>query len=195
MKKMKYAVAGAAMIAATTASAQGITPMEFEPQATMLAPKGVVTACGLGFDGFRQGPKGTDIEQVSGSIAIYTDGLSLVKAGHQEGEFKNGAVNIRLPGTRIAWIRIEGQEALVPSEDKIVPGEKAPFLLFPVTPQAAAGAIRAMLDGKTIWVGFSKNGVVRHIFSGRVKPDITVSDQVYKCFADWNPAQPRGKSP
>lgn len=190
MTKMKNAAAAIAMVASTAASAQGITPMEFEPQATMLAPNGVITACGLGFDGFRQGLNGTDIEQVSGSIAIYTDGLSLVKVGHQEGNFKNGAINIRLPGTRIAWIRIEGQEPLVPSEDKIVPGEKAPFLLFPVTTQAAAGAIRAMLDGKTIWVGLSKNGTVRHIFSGRVKHDPAVSDQVYKCFADWKAVPP-----
>lgn len=186
--------AGCLGLAALAADAQGITSMEFEPQATMLAPKGVLTACGIAFEGMRHVPgTASDIEQVSGSIAIYTDGVVLAKAGHQVGFLKNGKVEIQLPGTQIAWIRIEGQEPLVPPEGQLVPGEKPPFLLFPVKAEVAAPAIFAMQEGKTIWVAFSKAGIVRHIFSGKVKADPTVSAQVRTCFAEWSRVQSQSK--
>lgn len=181
-------------LATSTAAAQGVTLMEFEPQATMLAPKGVLTACGIAFDGIRHIPgTASDIEQVSGSIAIYTDGLVLVKVGHQVGYLKNGKVDIQLPGTQIAWIRIEGQSPLVPPQGQLVPGEKPPFLLFPAKPEDAADAIFAMQEGKTIWVGFSKAGTVRHIFSGKVKIDLAVNSQIRTCFAEWSKTQTPGK--
>lgn len=181
-------------LTASTSAAQGVTLMEFESQATMLAPKGVLTACGIGFDGARHLPgTASDIEQVSGSIAIYTDGLVLVKVGHQIGFFTDGKVDVRLPGTQIAWIRVEGQKPLVPLDGQLVPGEKPPFLLFPSKAEVAGPAIYAMQEGKTIWVGFSKSGTVRHIFSGKVKVDPAVSSQIRKCFAEWTRVQPQRK--
>lgn len=185
---MPLAIVGAA------ASAQGITPMEFEPQATMLAPKGVLTACGIGFDGLvpLAGTLGA-IEQVSGSIAIYSDGLTLVKVGHQHVTMRNGKLDVRLPGTQVAWIRVEGESPLVPQDNQIVLAEKAPFFLFPVTPKDGAAAIYAMLEGKTIWVGFAKAGTVRQIFSGQVKVDPGVQAQVRTCFNEWTRSQPPAK--
>lgn len=189
----KLVVMPLAMVGAV-ASAQGITPMEFEPQATMLAPKGVLTSCGIGFDGvvpLLGSPGG--IEQVSGSIAIYTDGLTLVKVGHQYATLKNGALDVRLPGTQVAWLRIEGEAPLAPEEKMIVQGEKAPFFLFPVTAKDGAAAIFAMLEGKTIWVAFSRSGTVRQIFSGKVKVDPVVQGQIRTCFNEWTRSQPPAK--
>lgn len=184
------------LVASMQANAQGITLLEFTPEATMLAPKGVLKACGLGFEGIRHVP-GTesDFEQVSGSIAIYTDGFTLVKAGHRFGTLKNGEVKIRLPGTQIAWIRVEGEETLVAPDGGLVPGESEPFLLFSVSPKQAVSAISAMLGGKTIWIGFSKADTVRHIFSGSVKRDAVVAKQVDSCFAEWSKTQPSTKAP
>lgn len=194
MTRMKYAVAVAAMIAAATAGAQAVTPMEFEMQATMLAPNGIVTSCGVSFNGaaIRSG-SAMEADQIAGSVAIHINAASMVKAGHQIAYLDKGKMTTRLVGDQVAWIRVEGGTPLAPLGGKIVPGDAPPYHLFGVDRESAISATASLLAGKTIWVGFTSQGVTSSIFSGRMKPDAGVVQQVQSCVNEMTAKRPTGR--
>lgn len=169
--------------------AQAVTPMEFEVQATMLAPQGEVSSCGVTFNGgaIRPGPT-IEADQVAGSIAIHAKMPSLLKAGHQVVLLENGKPLRRHAGDQIAWVRIEGGVPLASIDGRMVPSDDPSFHLFAVKTQSALDGMLAMLEGKTIWVGFSKNGVTTNIFSGRVKQDLAVIQQFRSCLVEMTGA-------
>ncbi len=190
---MRYtaAVMACSGLLSINAHSQAVTPMEFEMQATMLAPNGVVTSCGVSFNGASIKP-GTSMEadQIAGSIAVHANAPSMVKAGHQVAFLDNGKMQTRLVGDQVAWIRIEGGTPLAPINGKIVPGDAPPYHLFGVGREQSINAMAALLSGKTMWVGFTAKGVTSSIFSGRMKPDPAVATQIKKCIVELTSAKP-----
>ncbi|KAA9155811.1 hypothetical protein F3K36_31145 [Delftia sp. BR1] len=185
---MNYAITlltAASCLLGSSTHAQAVSPMEFEMQATMLAPKGVVTSCGISFNGAAIKP-GTTLEadQIAGSVAIHVDAPSMVKAGHQITSMESGKMVTRMVGDQVAWIRIEGGTPLAPLNGKIVPGDAPPYHLFSVDAASAITAIASILAGKTIWVGFTEKGASSRIFSGRMKKDAAVAQQVANCIKE-----------
>lgn len=183
---MNYAITlltAASCLLGSSAHAQAVSPMEFEMQATMLAPKGVVTSCGVSFKGAAIKP-GTTLgaDQIAGSVAIHVDAPSMVKAGHQVTGMDNGKMVTRMVGDQVAWIRIEGGTPLAPLNGKIVPSDAPPYHLFSVEGAAAVTAISSILAGKTIWIGFTDKGASSRIFSGKMKKDAAVVQQVDSCI-------------
>lgn len=178
----------------SSAQAQVVSPMEFEMQATMLAPRGAVTSCGVSFNGAAIKP-GTTLEadQIAGSVAIHVDAPSMVKAGHQITSMENGKLVTRVVGDQVAWIRIEGGTPLAPLNGKIVPGEAPPYYLFAVDASSAITAIASILAGKTIWVGFTEKGASSRIFSGRMKKDAAVVQQITVCMNELTSKQPAAR--
>lgn len=73
---------------------------------------------------------------------------------------------------------------MAPLDGKMVPSEHPSYHLFAVNMQSALDGMLAILAGKTIWVGFSTNGSTTSIFSGRVKQDLGVVQQVRSCIAE-----------
>lgn len=193
---MKKAMIALVFAAASSAHAQGVTAMEFTIGATMLAPKGVVTSCGLEFNGvaLKPGPE-IEADTVAGSIAVHVDMDSLVKAGHQTAYRKGDGIGLRPMNDQVAWLRIEGGMPLTPLNDLVVKGEKPPFHLFGVPPRSAFLALAAMIQGKTIWIGFAENGTVRSIFSGQIKPDPTVTQQLNACLVELETALKQSQKP
>ncbi len=182
---MKKTIIALGIAIVSSAHAQGVTAMEFTIGATMLAPKGVVASCGLEFNGAAIRP-GVEVEadQVAGSVAVHVGMTSLVKAGHQIAYRKQDGIAVRPVNDKVAWIRIEGGIPLTPADDLLIPGEKKPFHLFGISAESAIRAMEAMIQGKTIWVGFSQNGVVTTIFSGRVKQDSRTTQQLDACLGE-----------
>lgn len=182
MKKLITALVFAAF---GSAYAQAVTPMEFTIGATMLAPKGAVTSCGVEFNGAAIRPGATiEADQVAGSIAVHVGMTSLVKAGHQIAYRKQDGIGLRPVNDQVAWVRIEGGIPLTPADGLLVPGEKKPFHLFGISPESAIRAMEAMIQGKTIWVGFSEGGAVTSIFSGRIKQDSGTAQQLDACLGE-----------
>lgn len=183
---MNYAITlltAASWLLGSSAHSQAVSPMEFEMQATMLAPKGVVTSCGVSFNGAAIKP-GTTLEadQIAGSVAIHVDAPGMVKAGHQITGMEKGKMVTRMAGDQVAWIRIEGSTPLAPLNGKIVPGDAPPYHLFAVDGASAITAIASILDGKTIWVGFTEKDMSSSIFSGQMKKGANVVQQVKSCI-------------
>ena len=190
---MNYAITlltATSCLLGSSAHGQAVSPMEFEVQATMLASKGVITSCGVSFNGAAIKPgSALEADQIAGSVAIHVDAPSLVKAGHQITGMESGQMKTRMVGDQVAWIRIEGGTPLAPLNNKIVPGDAKPYHLFAVDGASAVTAIKSILAGKTIWIGFTENGTTSRIFSGRMKKDSSVVEQVTACINEL-PAKP-----
>lgn len=171
---------------ALSAEAQSITTLEqltFQP--TILAAKGVVTSCGIRFSGLAMQPgTKTGVDVVDGSIAIHSEGYTLVKAGFKIGDLAAGADKMRLAGKKVAWVRIEGGKSLAPMGDKIIDADDPGFHMFASPMADGASALDGLLANKKFWIGFSGGSGQDKIFSGAVQMDHRTSGEFSSCLGE-----------
>ncbi|MDP9995494.1 hypothetical protein J2W28_006438 [Variovorax boronicumulans] len=171
---------------ALCAEAQSITTLEqltFQP--TILAAKGVVTSCGVRFSGLAMQPgTKTGVDVVDGSIAIHSQGYTLVKAGFKTGDLAAGAEKLRLAGKKVAWVRIEGGKSLAPMGNKIIDADDPGFHMFGAPLADGLAALDALLADKKFWIGFSGATGQDKIFSGAVRMDERTRDEFSSCLGE-----------
>lgn len=173
-------------VAVLSADAQSITTLEqltFQP--TILAAKGVVTSCGVRFTGIAMQPgTSTGVDVVDGSIAIHSQGYTLVKAGFKTGDLAAGADKMRLAGKKVAWVRIEGGKSLAPMGNKIIDADDAGFHMFGAPLADGLAALDALLADKKFWIGFSGATGQDRIFSGAARMDERTRDEFSSCLGE-----------
>lgn len=168
------------------AEAQSITTLEqltFQP--TILAAKGVVTSCGVRVTGLamQRGTK-AGVDVVDGSIAIHSQGYTLVKAGFKTGDLAAGADKMKLAGKKVAWVRVEGGKSLAPLENKIIDADDPGFHMFGTPLADGLAALDALLSHKKFWIGFSGATGQDRIFSGAARVDERTRDEFSSCLGE-----------
>lgn len=183
---LKSALGFVLMSCALLAGAQSITTLEqLTLQPTILAAKGVVTSCGIRFSALAMQPgTKTGVEVVDGSIAIHSQGYTLVKAGFKTGDLREGAEKLRLTGKKVAWIRTEGGTPLAPMENKIIDAEDSGFHMFGSPLADGLSALEGLLADKKFWIGFSGGAGQDRIFSGTARMDERTRNEFSSCIGE-----------
>lgn len=171
---------------AVDAVAQSITTLEQTTlQPTLLAAKGIVTSCGIRFSGLSMQPgTATGVDVVDGSIAIHSQGYTLVKAGFKTGDLRNGAEKLRLTGKKVAWIRMEGSTPLAPMENKILDADDPGFHMFGSPLIDGMSALEGLLADKKFWIGFSGGAGQDRVFSGSAQMDERTRNEFTSCIGE-----------
>lgn len=171
---------------ALVAGSQPITTLEqLTLQPTILAAKGVVTSCGIRFSALATQPgTRTAIDVVDGSIAIHSQGYTLVKAGFKTGDLREGAEKLRLTGKKVAWFRTEGGVPLAPMENKIIDADDPGFHMFGSPLTDGLSALEGFLADKKFWIGFSGGMGQDRIFSGTAQIDERTRNEFSSCIGE-----------
>lgn len=126
----------------------------------------------------------TGVEVIDGSIAIHSQGYTLVKAGLKVGDLAAGAEKLQLTGKKVAWVRLEGGKPLSPMEDKIIDADDPGFHMFGSALADGASALGGLLDNKKFWVGFSGGRGQDKIFSGTARVDERTRSEFSSCLGE-----------
>ncbi|MBB4223436.1 hypothetical protein [Variovorax guangxiensis] len=174
------------MFLAWSAGAQSITTLEqLTLQPTILAGRGIVTSCGIRFSGIAVQPgSSSGVDLVDGSIAIDSDGFTLVKAGFKTGDLKDSAENLRISGKKVAWIRTEGGTPLAPTNNKIIDSENPGFHMFGATLESGLSALEGLLADKKLWIGFSGGAGQDRVFAGTARMDQRTRSEFASCLGE-----------
>jgi len=174
---------------ALVAGAQPITTLEqITLQPTLLAARGVVTSCGIRFSALAMQPgSATGVDVVDGSIAIHSQGYTLVKAGFQTGDLKEGAEKLRLTGKKVAWIRMEGGTPLAPMQNKVLDADDPGFYMFGSPLTEGLSALEGLLADKKFWIGFSGGVGQDRVFSGSARMDERTRNEFTSCLGELIP--------
>ncbi|MFV0678585.1 hypothetical protein [Variovorax sp. tm] len=171
---------------ALAAGAQSISTLDqltFQP--TILATRGVVTSCGIRFTALAMQPgTRTGVDVVDGSVAIHSQGYTLVKAGLKSGDLREGAEKMRLTGKKVAWIRTEGGTPLAPMENKIIDADDPGFHMFGSPLNDGLTALEGFLADKKFWIGFSGGAGQDKVFSGTARMDERTRDEFSSCIGE-----------
>jgi len=126
----------------------------------------------------------TGIDVVDGSVAIHSQGYTLVKAGLKSGDLREGAEKMRLTGKKVAWIRTEGGTPLAPMENKIIDADDPGFHMFGSPLNDGLTALEGFLADKKFWIGFVGGTGQDRVFSGTARMDERTRNEFTSCIGE-----------
>jgi hypothetical protein len=146
-----------------------------DPQMQMKAGK--VEGCGARLRSVPKelGPKSNMV--LDSSFNVYASGLALLKGGAVELAAKKGSqeVTVRNKPIQSFWLKVQSEQATVPSGDKVIPAETKGYLLYGTSLDAALKLFDAVLTDAPITIGMRLHGEpVERIYTGTAefsKPD------------------------